>query len=92
MTISNSVISILSNWDTASEKEMVEVKRCLMPDDDISNLKLRVASHPYSDQYGRMYIAFFDVNVFCDGIHICDIRLDCKTRKAYYAFLGISEL
>ncbi len=83
------ILFILSNWDFASQSEILRVKRCLMPDDDISNLKFRVASHPYFDSYGRMYIALFDVKVFCEDIHICDIRIDCESKKPFYTFLTL---
>ena len=84
--LSNYILSILAQWDTVTDTQIMQVKEALMPDDDISKIKCRVSSHPATDLYGRMYIAYYDITVFSEDVHVCDIRIDCKSKKAHYTF------
>ena len=85
MRVSNEIIDILCRWHHATDDEVVYAKNALMPQDE-HNIKFKVSDHP-NIKDGVMYTEWIEVNVSNDGLHLCDIYINCETQQASYTFL-----
>ena len=87
MDISDDIINILHKWSRATDEEVYITKQYLMPEDDISKIYLKVRDHVAVDKTtNTLYTWMFHVEVIYDGFFICDIIIDCETKKRVYMF------
>ena len=62
-----------------------------MPNDDIQYITMKVTEHAnINTRNGDVYVDWFDIQVYQEGIHICDITVHSHTEDISYDFISYS--
>lgn len=75
---------ILCRWTHATDEEVAYVKTLLMPEDAIDKITFKVTEHPDINSKGEMYIAWFDIDVYSNGLPLGYIIINTESGTVDY--------